>query len=80
MSSENYNSRCGTPSGEDGSADLNYVLEAASSIGQIMISPKIIVNKSTVPVGTGDRVRNVISQELKKMFHLSLMWFQIQSF
>ena len=56
----------GTPSGEDGSADLNYVLEAASSIGQIMISPKIIVNKSTVPVGTGDKVRNVINQELKK--------------
>ena len=56
----------GTPSGEDGSADLNYVLEAASSIGQIMISPKIIVNKSTVPVGTGDKVRNVITQELKK--------------
>ncbi|MEL0254619.1 MAG: UDP-glucose/GDP-mannose dehydrogenase family protein, partial [Burkholderiaceae bacterium] len=56
----------GTPSGEDGSADLNYVLEAASSIGQLMISPKIIVNKSTVPVGTGDKVRNVINQELKK--------------
>ena len=54
----------GTPSGEDGSADLNYVLEAASTIGQIMISPKIIVNKSTVPVGTGDKVRNVINQEL----------------
>ena len=56
----------GTPSGEDGSADLNYVLEAASSVGQLMISPKIIVNKSTVPVGTGDKVRNVINQELKK--------------
>ena len=57
------------------------MLEAASSIGQLMISPKIIVNKSTVPVGTGDKVRNVINQELKKeVFHLSLMWFQIQSF
>ena len=56
----------GTPSGEDGSADLNYVLEAASSIGRFMISPKIIVNKSTVPVGTGDEVRNVINQELKQ--------------
>ena len=56
----------GTPSGEDGSADLNYVLEAANSVGQLMISPKIIVNKSTVPVGTGDKVRNVINQELKK--------------
>lgn len=56
----------GTPSGEDGSADLNHVLEAASSIGQLMLSPKIIVNKSTVPVGTGDKVRNVIAQHLKK--------------
>ena len=52
----------GTPSGEDGSADLNYVLEAASSIGQIMISPKIIVNKSTVPVGTGKKVHDIIKK------------------
>ncbi len=56
----------GTPSGEDGSADLNYVLEAAISIGQFMDSPKIVVNKSTVPVGTADKVRNAISKELEK--------------
>ena len=42
----------GTPNGEDGSADLQYVLEAAKNIGKFMNSDKLVVNKSTVPVGT----------------------------
>ncbi len=52
-----------TPPGEDGSADLSYVLGVAKSIGQKMTSYKVIVNKSTVPVGTADRVREVVSKE-----------------
>ena len=47
----------GTPSNEDGSADLNYVYAAAESIGKKLNGYKVIVDKSTVPVGTGDRVR-----------------------
>ena len=46
----------GTPTGEDGSADLKYVLEVASEIGRYMNHPLIIVDKSTVPVGTADKV------------------------
>ncbi|MBK9576249.1 MAG: UDP-glucose/GDP-mannose dehydrogenase family protein [Fibrobacterota bacterium] len=46
----------GTPQGEDGSADLTYVLAAAKQIGQAMNGPKIVVDKSTVPVGTAERV------------------------
>ncbi len=56
----------GTPPGEDGSADLTYVLNAARDIGRHMKSFKIIVDKSTVPVGTGDLVRKVISEELAR--------------
>jgi UDPglucose 6-dehydrogenase len=56
----------GTPSDEDGSADLRYVLEVAKTISQHMQNFKIIVNKSTVPVGTSDKVRDVINQQLKK--------------
>jgi len=56
----------GTPPGEDGSADMQYVLEAARNIGRRMNEWKIIVDKSTVPVGTADRVRAVIAEELKK--------------
>jgi UDPglucose 6-dehydrogenase len=56
----------GTPSGEDGSADLSYVLAAARAIGQYMNKPITIVNKSTVPVGTVDRVHTVITDELQK--------------
>jgi UDPglucose 6-dehydrogenase len=51
----------GTPEHEDGSADLKHVLEVARGIGQAMNGPKIIVNKSTVPVGTAARVREVVS-------------------
>ena len=54
----------GTPSDEDGSADLQYVLSVAKSIGQYMSSDKLIVNKSTVPVGTADRVASTIRSEL----------------
>ena len=50
-----------TPPGEDGSADLSYVLKVANDIGEIMKDYKVIVNKSTVPVGTADKVRKTIS-------------------
>lgn len=56
----------GTPMGEDGSADLKYVLWVASEIGQHMTHPLIIVDKSTVPVGTADKVNATIKSELKK--------------
>ncbi len=54
----------GTPPGEDGSADLKYVLQVAKSIGEHMVRRMIVVNKSTVPVGTADRVKDVIRGEL----------------
>lgn len=56
----------GTPADEDGSADLQYVLAAAKSIGEHMDDYRIIINKSTVPVGTADKVHNVIEQALAK--------------
>jgi UDPglucose 6-dehydrogenase len=52
-----------TPEGEDGSADLSYVLNVAKEIGKILKKHKIIVNKSTVPVGTAERVRKVIADQ-----------------
>ncbi len=55
----------GTPMGEDGSADLRYVLAVAESIGQLMKTDLVVVDKSTVPVGTADRVRAVIAQALR---------------
>jgi len=54
----------GTPPSEDGSANLQYVLEAARGIGTILTGYSVIVVKSTVPVGTGDKVRQVIKEEL----------------
>ena len=54
----------GTPPDEDGSADLQYVLAAARNIGKHMTEYKVVVDKSTVPVGTGDRVRAAIAEEL----------------
>ena len=54
----------GTPPDEDGSADLQYVLAVAETIGRHMESPKIIINKSTVPVGTADKVKECVSQVL----------------
>ncbi len=56
----------GTPPDEDGSADLQYVLAVAASIATHMQAPKIIVNKSTVPVGTADKVKAHISEILKQ--------------
>jgi UDPglucose 6-dehydrogenase len=56
----------GTPPGEDGSADLQHVLAAARSIGRRMDGYRVVVNKSTVPVGTADKVRAVIEEELSK--------------
>ena len=56
----------GTPPGEDGSADLQYVVAAARNVGRLMTTPKIVMDKSTVPVGTADKVREAIGDELKK--------------
>lgn len=56
----------GTPMGDDGSADLKYVLQVAKEIGENMSTPLIVVDKSTVPVGTADKVRATISEQLKK--------------
>ena len=56
----------GTPMGEDGSADLQYVLQVAREIGEKMSNDIIIVNKSTVPVGTADKVRKNIQEILDK--------------
>ena len=54
----------GTPPDEDGSADMKYVLAVAATIGQQLDHAAVVVNKSTVPVGTADRVRAVIADEL----------------
>ncbi len=56
----------GTPPDEDGSADLQYVVAAARNIGKHMADYKVIVDKSTVPVGTADKVKAAIADELKK--------------
>jgi len=56
----------GTPPDEDGSADLQYVVAAARNIGRHMTTPKVIVDKSTVPVGTADKVSEAITEELEK--------------
>ena len=59
-------SAVGTPPDEDGSADLSYVLEVARTIGRNMKQYKLVVTKSTVPVGTARKVREVIQEELDK--------------
>ncbi len=56
----------GTPPDEDGSADLKYVTAAARSIGKYMTSFKVVVDKSTVPVGTADRVHAALAEELQQ--------------
>ena len=55
----------GTPPDEDGSADLQYVLAVARTIGRHLLRPAVVVDKSTVPVGTADRVRTVIADALQ---------------
>src|SRR4051794_13539963 len=55
----------GTPPGEDGSADLQYVLQVAGTIGQYMNGYLVVVTKSTVPVGTASKVKEAISKALK---------------
>ena len=55
----------GTPGDEDGRADLQYVLAVAGSIGDYMNAYKVIIDKSTVPVGTADKVREAVSTQLK---------------
>ncbi|HLE67340.1 MAG TPA: UDP-glucose 6-dehydrogenase, partial [Burkholderiales bacterium] len=54
----------GTPPDENGSADLQHVLAAARAVGRHMDGYRVIVNKSTVPVGTADRVREAVAEEL----------------
>ena len=61
----------GTPSLPDGACDLSYVRRVAKNIGQSMTDYKIIINKSTVPVGTADMVRHIVQEELDKR-HLTL--------
>jgi UDPglucose 6-dehydrogenase len=56
----------GTPMGDDGSADLQYVLAVAKSIGESMVKELVIVDKSTVPIGTADKVKATIQKELDK--------------
>jgi UDPglucose 6-dehydrogenase len=58
----------GTPPGEDGSADLKYVLGAAGEIGKHLNGYKVVINKSTVPVGTGDKVRAAVAKHAKHKF------------
>lgn len=59
-------SAVGTPPDEDGSADLHYVLQVAKTIGQNINSYKLVVTKSTVPVGTAEKVKKAIQEELAK--------------
>jgi UDPglucose 6-dehydrogenase len=57
-----------TPPGEDGSADLSYILGVADELGKIMSSYKVIVDKSTVPVGTAEKVHAAILKHAKVEF------------
>ncbi|MBS1214038.1 MAG: ugd, partial [Proteobacteria bacterium] len=66
----------GTPPDEDGSADLQYVLAVARSIGERMKDYRVVVNKSTVPVGTADKVRdaiNAVQKELGKQIEFDVV-------
>jgi len=60
----------GTPPDEDGSADLQHVLAVATTIGKHMNAPKVIITKSTVPVGTAEKVRAQIARETTTRFHI----------
>jgi len=63
----------GTPSGESGEADLQYVAAAATSIAKEMTSPLIIINKSTVPIGTGDWVADIVTKAQPKPVEFSVV-------
>ena len=56
----------GTPPGEDGSADLKHVLEVAKEIGRVITNHIVVVTKSTVPVGTSEKIQKTIRNELDK--------------
>lgn len=60
----------GTPPDEDGSADLTHVLDAATAIGQHLAAETLVVTKSTVPVGTADKVRAAVAQHARFPFHV----------
>ncbi|HCR70094.1 MAG TPA: UDP-glucose 6-dehydrogenase [Anaerolineae bacterium] len=63
----------GTPSGEDGSADLKYVETAAKSIAQNMSAPLVLINKSTVPIGTGDWVADIVKSAQPKPIEFAVV-------
>ena len=63
----------GTPSGSDGSADLQYVAAAAKSIAENMAAPLVIINKSTVPIGTGDWVADIVKGAQPKPINFSVV-------
>jgi UDPglucose 6-dehydrogenase len=63
----------GTPSGVDGEADLRYVAAAARSIAEYMKEPLVVVNKSTVPVGTGDWVADIIRSHQRQKLHFAVV-------
>ena len=60
----------GTPPDEDGSADLQHVLDVARTIGDHMNAPKVVITKSTVPVGTAAKVREAIAERTSESFHV----------
>ncbi len=60
----------GTPSGDDGNANLTYLEKAAESVAEKLKDKAVVVIKSTVPVGTGDRIRKLISEKTQKEFYL----------
>lgn len=63
----------GTPMGDDGSADLRYVEAAARSVGEAISGPLIIIDKSTVPVGTGDMVTRIIGEHVRPGFPFTII-------
>ncbi|NCC33168.1 MAG: UDP-glucose/GDP-mannose dehydrogenase family protein, partial [Chloroflexia bacterium] len=63
----------GTPMGDDGAADLSYVKAAALGIGQHLTRDAIIIDKSTVPVGTGDMVFSIIAEHAAPGIHFSVV-------
>ncbi|HSB65043.1 MAG TPA: UDP-glucose/GDP-mannose dehydrogenase family protein [Anaerolineales bacterium] len=63
----------GTPTGVDGEADLQYVVAAASAVAENMTAPLVIINKSTVPVGTGDWVADIVRRHQKRAIPFSVV-------